>query len=287
MNIQYIEIAGVSLCFHTRYFLRSVDAFQPFIRNEAKNPWDIQFVAVKSLPLLAGKIIYRHQEYAVYQNGIKEYIRIFFDLLDEGKPYAVTRFDVGKRQIRVLYFEEKEKYFSEWNNLFFHIGLEQILLHEKRFVLHASCVQTPLGGIMFSGVSGVGKSTQAELWCRYAKGRLINGDRPIIGNENNQWKAYGSPYAGSSRCYRNESCLIRTVVMLEQAEANSIRKLSASEAFRRMFAGTTVNIWDSEFLNQVCNLEMEFVEQIPIYELCCTPDQDAVRLLWKTLEGGM
>lgn len=287
MNIQYIEIAGVSLRFHTRYFLQSVDAFQPFIRNEAKNPWDIQFVSVKSLPLLTGKIIYRCQEYAVYHNDNKEYIRVFFDLLDEGKPYAVTRLDVSKRQIRILYLEEKEKYFSEWNNSFFHIGLEQILLHEKRFVLHASCVQTPLGGIMFSGVSGVGKSTQAELWCRYAKGRLINGDRPIIGNDNNQWKAYGSPYAGSSRCYRNESCLIRTVVMLEQAGVSSIRRLSASEAFRRMFAGTTVNIWDSEFLNRVCNLETEFVQQIPIYELCCTPDQDAVRLLWRTLEGGM
>lgn len=286
MFAQYIEIAGVTLCFYTEHLLQISEPFQPFLISAVKNSWEIRFAPVASLPDFPNRTVYMHPEYVVCLENNHISVRCYLDKLDGGKPYAVSRIDPIARKVQIFYLPEKKKYFNEWSNSFFHIGWEQILVHEQRFVLHASCVQTPLGGILFSGVSGIGKSTQADLWCRYANGRLLNGDRPIIGRENNSWKAYGSPYAGSSKCYIKESCAIRAIVMLQQSSSCHIRKLNGSEAFRQIFSGTTVNSWDTEFVEQICNLETELINKIPVYELCCTPERDAVQLLWNTLERG-
>ena len=54
--------------------------------------------------------------------------------------------------------------------------------------------------ILFSAPSGTGKSTQADLWQKYVRGvEIINGDRAIIGIEDNGVKAYGLPFVEHQR----------------------------------------------------------------------------------------
>lgn len=284
---QYIKIAGLTLCLHTEEWLLTSNSFHPFMMDVGEVEWDILFTSVHRLQEFPETLLYRNEEYAVYGDSEQRMFRYHFDRMDEGKIYAITQTDISRRQVTVFYLPEKKYYLNEWENTFFHIGLEKILACERRFVLHASFVRTPFEGILFSGVSGIGKSTQAELWCQYTDSTLINGDRPIIGKENGVWTAYGSPYAGSSRCYKNESCPVRVIILLLQADFCSIRRLDAGEAFRRIFFGTTVNVWDAEFVDTICTLESELVSQIPVYELSCTPDKRAVQMLWDVLEGGM
>lgn len=287
MAEQYIKIANLTLCLHTEEILPESDAFQPFILEAENAEWNISLISVDEMPGVSKKLLYRNEEYAVYRDNEQRMFRCHFDRMDDGKIYAITQTDVSCRQVTIFYLHEKKYYLNEWGNTFFHIGIEKILACEQRFILHASFVRTPFGGILFSGASGIGKSTQAELWCQYTDSTLINGDRPIIGKENCVWTAYGSPYAGSSRCYINENYPIRAIVLLQQADDCNIRRLSVGEAFRRIFAGTTVNVWDAEFVDTICTLESELVSQIPVYELSCTPDKRAVQMLWDVLEGGM
>lgn len=287
MTEQYITIANLTLCLHMEEFLPESVAFHPFILEEKNAEWNILFISSDEMPRIPEKLLYRNEEYAVYQDNEQRMLRCHFDRMDDEKIYAITQTDTSCRKVTVFYLSEKKYYLNEWGNTFFHIGLEKILACERRFVLHASFVRTPFEGILFSGVSGIGKSTQAELWCQYTDSTLINGDRPIIGKENGVWTAYGSPYAGSSRCYKNESCPVRVIILLLQADFCSIRRLDAGEAFRRIFFGTTVNVWDAEFVDTICTLESELVSQIPVYELSCTPDKRAVQMLWDVLEGGM
>ena len=75
--------------------------------------------------------------------------------------------------------------------------------------MHA-LIETAYGGILFSGVSGAGKTTQAELWMQWEQARQINGDRPILVSKViREWLGCGSPYAGSSECYINECIPIK------------------------------------------------------------------------------
>lgn len=209
------------------------------------------------------------------------FLHQFFDI--DHVPYAISKNDWNKKTVTVQYLERGLRNLSHAGGAFFHIGWEEILLREKRLILHACCVDTALGGILFSGNSGIGKSTQGALWCRYEKARLINEDRPIIHKDGDGWKAYGSPYAGSSKCHINKFAKVKAVIMLAQAETCTIRRLEGIEAFRRVFAQTTVENWNPENVEAACDLTERLISDIPVYELSCTPDRRAVELLKKTL----
>lgn len=57
-------------------------------------------------------------------------------------------------------------------------GLFDILADAGMLVLHSAYIVTRQGeGILFSGPSGIGKSTQAALWQRYGAAQTVNGDR--------------------------------------------------------------------------------------------------------------
>ena len=61
-------------------------------------------------------------------------------------------------------------------------SLFDILADAGMLVLHSSYIVTRQEqGILFSGPSGIGKSTQAALWQRYAGAEIVNGDRAWCG----------------------------------------------------------------------------------------------------------
>ncbi|MGM9670614.1 MAG: hypothetical protein ACI3XD_03465 [Oscillospiraceae bacterium] len=214
------------------------------------------------------------------------YLRRYHDHKEHDRPYAVTRLLPEENRVRVDYLTGDDAFFCESQNCVSHIALEELLLHCDRLILHAAFVDAGFGGLLFSGPSGIGKSTQAELWEQYAGARLINGDKTILSPETSGWWAHGSPYAGSSRCFVNRSVPLRAVVMLEQGAVCALRRLPAGEAFRRLYANTIVNSWNSDYVARVCALLSELAAAVPVYQLTCTPDRAAVDMLRAELTKG-
>ena len=131
-------------------------------------------------------------------------------------------------------------------------------------------------GILFTAPSGTGKSTQADLWKKYEDADIYNGDRTIIRKIDGKYYGFGSPYAGSSGIYRNESAPIKAIVVIEQGPDNVIRRLHGREAFLPLFRETLMNTWNKEYMEKMTDLLMDAACQIPVYHLSCRPDQDAV-----------
>ena len=84
----------------------------------------------------------------------------------------------------------------------------------------------------------------------------MNGDRTIIRKKDFVWKAYGSPYAGSSGYYVNRSTEIRCIILLEKSEDCRICKLEPAEAFGRLYAGLIVNTWKKVY-RENCRIATE------------------------------
>lgn len=183
--------------------------------------------------------------------------------------------------------EQEKRFLNQSGNTFFHIGLEQIMVREQRLIFHAACIETIYGGILFTGPSGAGKSTQADLWIKHRNAFLINGDRPILSVDESGWKAWGSPYAGSSRCYVNKSCDIRAIVRVVQDSENKVVKLKGSNAFSTVFSGVTVNDWSREDVHMASELVIHLINSIPVYELHCTKSKEAIEILETVLKGEM
>lgn len=177
-----------------------------------------------------------------------------------------------------------QKYLPHATQVFKAISIDHLLNRQNRYILHASYIKWNDVAILFSAPSGTGKSTQAELWEKYARAEIINGDRAIIGQSGNQWTAYGSPYAGSSGIFKNVSTKLGAIVVLRQNTENHLEKISGKEALRYLYEECIVHTWDRLYIEILMDLLVRTVEQIPVFRLECRPDEESVEMLRKELE---
>lgn len=151
------------------------------------------------------------------------------------------------------------------------------------FLLHASWIRYGEQSILFTGPSGIGKSTQAALWAAHRGAELINGDRAVIFPTEHGVEVRGVPYCGSSGVNKNRTIALGAVVYLSQAEENSITRLSGGQAFRWLWEGCSVDLWNQEAVATVTQTVADAVSVVPVYYLACTPDERAVQILEQAL----
>lgn len=276
-----MSVAGVKIEILSDQPLAQNPEFLPFLTEASESDILVSISRVDALPQLPQDPVYSDLFCAVTRNE-KGYLQKFFFHSQDGS-YTVSTYHPDGRHVLMEYADVPGSGGLDLQECFYCLGFEEYLLRRNRLCLHASCVDTHLGGILFSGVSGIGKSTQADLWCRYRGAKQINGDRPILSKEANHWLAWGSPYAGSSRVYVNESCPITAIVLLKQAPSCKLRRLSLAEAFRGIWAGLTVHTWDASYVAAASDLTIDLVTTVPVYEFSCTPDEAAVEFLEQEL----
>ena len=272
------SISGLRFQLQTAETVAVTDDFLPFQDTGGQIDWTICLHTVELQPPLPLRELYRDHAFFVRREGSEE-LRCFLDGTYGEDPYAVTKCDPESCMVTIRYKQEDSWYFSDIRRCFSHACFEQMLAFRHRLLLHASLVDTPYGGILFSGPSGVGKSTQAALWETYERCEVINGDRPILYRSGSSWLASGSPYAGSSERYVNRQVPVRAVFMLQQAADCEIEQLSLADAFRQVFPQTVVNSWNERFVDIACDLITDLIGAVPVYHFACTPDRRSVDII--------
>lgn len=154
-------------------------------------------------------------------------------------------------------------------------------------VFHCSYINVGGRAILFTAPSGVGKSTQAELWRSLRGAEIINGDRAVIRREQDRILACGIPFSGSSTYCLNRELPLAAIVYLAQAPVTSIRRVQGYEAFAKIWEGCAVNTWDPESVRRISGLVEQVAGTIPVYHLPCTPDESAVKAMENLLREGM
>ena len=281
-----ITFAGLTVRFSFPNPIYLPSEITPFLCEDVSHP-DVEYkVQLLKTPLPL------EQEPAASCNGMKIYpykeswLRVYSALAAEDRcQVACFLCPDGKN---VLYYPASRwDFYSGELHLLHLIGIEEVLMDHDAFLLHSSLVQLNGQAVLFSGPSGIGKSTQASLWQQHLEADILNGDRCIIRKMPDGFYGCGSPWAGTSKIYRREKAPLKGIFLLKQAEENSIRRVGA-EGFGRLFNQSIVNTWNSDFVSKLSNMIAELMEQIPVYELSCRPDEEAVRLAYHTLfEGGI
>lgn len=282
-----IQFAGLRIVFHLPSAIRCPEAFVPFLSDEVSDAMDSETadaeyeIKLLKTPLqLAGLPVGSYGGMKVYphKNG---WLRVYTPLTAmDGCQVACLS---GKGGKHILYYPASrwEHYAQEWNCLHL-LGIEEVLIQRDALLLHSSVVQIHGQAVLFSGPSGIGKSTQAALWEQYLGAETLNGDRCIIRKKQNQFYGCGSPWCGTSAIYRQEQAPIKGIFLLGQSQENTIKQAGAA-AFTRLFQQCIVNQWDCESVVKLTDLLAELLNRIPVYELNCRPDEDAVRLAYNTL----
>lgn len=159
---------------------------------------------------------------------------------------------------------------------------EMLLMQLDAFLLHSSVVLVNDKVVLFCGQSGAGKSTQAKLWQIYANAEIINGDRCVITKKDGVFLGGGSVWSGTSGVYSPKQAPIAGIFTLKKDTENSVRRLGI-QAFSELYSQITLNTWDEEFMTRVTGNLQDMLCSVPVWELSCRADKEAVELAYKTL----
>lgn len=280
---QIYNIANKKIKINTNFEYKTLDRFNQFRCNEVDFDIEYKFIKTDKYKYIVSEPLYANIEYRVYIEENKIY-RNYYTVNNE-KPYACLEIFKDNPNYYICYlYPEYTKYNISIRHLFDVMAIEYAMIRLDTIILHSSFISYNNKGILFSAPSQTGKSTQAELWKKYKNAEIINGDRTFLNKENNVWKAYGSPYAGSSNIFINKSVDLKAIVLLQQAEENKIYQQPMYDSYKKLLKEVTINHWDEAFFNKAIDLLLDLINNIDIYTLECLPDEGAVNLLQSVLE---
>ncbi len=209
--------------------------------------------------------------------------RVYSDLFTHRDTVAVTEHTQGDRLVQELAISaDRSPWGASAGQLFEVLDLPRLLFGFGRLAMHGAYIELQGRAIVFTAPSGVGKSTQAELWRKHCGARIVNGDRAVLGFEGGCLTAYGFPFSGSSSDCENVTAPIAAIVSLSQAKENRLEALRGKDAIRHLLRGV-YSEGGNDFAGQIM-LALRAAQSVPIYHLACLPDESAVEILHRELQ---
>ena len=211
--------------------------------------------------------------------------------------YQVERYELSKKYEQVLrYGSDILLTNREWNIctllslhdpasfsiLANHIFYSRAVYHNM-IQCHSSLVDWKGKGILFLGPSGIGKTTQAELWNKYRDAIIINGDIVFVQETPDAFLGWGTPWHGSSPYCENTNVPVCAMVVLKQTLENSIRELTGFEKVTAVSNSVFYPRWLENGIELCLETLDHLLAKVPVYELSYRPDEDAVRLTEETI----
>lgn len=153
-------------------------------------------------------------------------------------------------------------------------------LRHKVLTLHSSAVVCDGSAYLFSANSGMGKSTHTRLWLeRFGSERayILNDDAPSMRQVAGVWRAYGTPWAGSTQINVNASAPLKGVAFLERSQTNWIKRINPDEAMG-LFMLQSYSPGAKPALVNALDLIVRFLKEVPIYRLGCNMESEAAQV---------
>lgn len=282
----YYNVAGVNFCVlgKKEEMFTEETILKKYKSGPGEGTYKYYFQIVENLLDPVGECIFNGASKRIYKE--KELEIRYIGSVENTLDGAYMRIEKKGEEACVQVERKKiRKYITE-KVVLTALGMEHLVVTVQGFILHASFVNWKGKGILFTAPSGTGKSTQADLWKKFRGAEIINGDKAIIRNIDGEFFACGLPYSGSSKYYENEVLPLHAVVYLGQSTKTTIRHLTGSEAFKKIWEGCSIALWEVLDVNQVISNIQELICRVPIFELKCTPDESAVIVLEEKLTRG-
>lgn len=170
---------------------------------------------------------------------------------------------------------------EEQDSLFLAIRPVFLFLAQKKgmFALHSASLLYLEKAWLFSGPSGMGKSTHTALWKKLFDTPFLNGDLNLIGKEGDQFVVYGIPWCGTSEIFTVEKKELGGIVLLEKAPEDKIVSLTKEQKTLRVMQRMISPPWTAELMKKNLAFAEEIANEKPVYFLRCTKNDTAAEVM--------
>lgn len=262
------------------------------IKMQIKMPVQMQIeILQKTTPFHPnGKTLIRNEELVVCENE-QGYI-ILFPSMNQIREAHMTR-DGRFAQIYVKGLDKektKEELFHAIRHFFLFFAQRQGF-----FAIHSASILYQDQVWLFSGHSGMGKSTHTNLWKEQFGTEIINGDLNLIGwNSGKQDSSgqnanktsskghpivYGMPWCGTSGISSTKSYPLGGIVLLGRSDNDHFESLTNDQKIVRVMQRMISPVWTEDMLEANLECAAKLAKEVPIYHLLCTKEPSAAYVM--------
>ena len=237
-----------------------------------------------------GKTLIRNEELVVCENE-QGYI-ILFPSMNQIREAHMTS-DGRFAQIYVNGVDEektKEELFHAIRHFFLFFAQRQGF-----FAIHSASILYRDQVWLFSGHSGMGKSTHTNLWKEQFGTEIINGDLNLIGWSNGEQTnigqsvdkpgskghpiVYGMPWCGTSGIASTKSYPLGGIVLLGRSDNDHFESLTNDQKIVRVMQRMISPVWTEDMLETNLKCAAKLAKEVPIYYLLCTKEPSAAYVM--------
>lgn len=146
--------------------------------------------------------------------------------------------------------------------------------------LHAAAVELEGRAWLFSGPSGVGKSTMAGRWERLLGARTLNDDKPALRRLEGGWTAYGTPWSGKTDRSRPAGAPLGGLAFLCRGEEYAALRLTPGEALPLLLSQLPLGLSRGRLERQL-ELADRLLRENRIWKLLCRNEDESALLAWE------
>lgn len=269
-----LSIAGLTLHLYDPSDLvrTSFDAF----RTDSPAPIPDQRIDLLGTPPYSrsyGQVLLQNREMTIFQNSDR-YVILFPTMPDICEAHMTLDGSYVRIYCKSMHTGETS------DNLFHAIRLFFLYLAQRKgmFALHSASILYREKAWLFSGHSGMGKSTHTALWHELFHTPYLNGDLNLIGIRDGNLYVYGIPWCGTSGIYTTRQYPLGGIVLLgRHPDQDVLEELSPQEKILRVMQRMISPAWTAELLDQNLSFATDIASQVPVIHLSCTMHPSAAR----------
>lgn len=165
---------------------------------------------------------------------------------------------------------------------FFH-GIREVFLYAAGIrgmvALHSTSILYKGKAWLFSGHSGMGKSTHARLWEEQFGVPILNGDLNLLGMEDGEPVIHGIPWCGTSEISDTATHPLGGITLLGRAPTNYVTELPADQQILLVDQRLISHSWTPELFDKNLETVKKIAPAILICKLNCTKDPEAADVM--------
>lgn len=229
-----------------------------------------------------GRVLIRNMSLCVMERDTN-YILIFPD------KKGIIQADLKKDGSRVDFFIKPDINAALAEDMFHAIRPAFLYLAQKRgmFAMHSASIVYKGRAWLFSGHSGMGKSTHTNLWNSLYGTPIANGDLNMLAVEDGKAVVHGIPWCGTSNICDTSTYPLGGIVLLGRSNTDTVETLPEHEKALLVMQRLISPSWDEDQLSQSIDFSSKLAGLVPVCRLKCTKNPSAAEKMKAWIDGSV